>query len=64
MKERAARVRKAKDWNLAAGEKPVTRGVPAKAAAASRWVLTWKVADSRATVNGRLAAKGFQDPDL
>ena len=30
----------------------------------SRWVLIWKVADGRAAVKARLAARGFQDPDL
>ena len=30
----------------------------------TRWVLTWKMADGQKSVEARLAAKGYQDPDL
>ena len=30
----------------------------------ARWVLTWKSAGGRRTVEARLVARGFQDPDL
>ena len=39
-------------------------GVPAKAAADSRRVLTWNMADGKRDVQARLAANGYQDPDL
>ena len=29
-----------------------------------RWVLTWKTVDGEKCVKARLAARGFQDPDL
>ena len=30
----------------------------------SSWVLTWKYGEGEKTVKARLAAKGYQDPDL
>ena len=30
----------------------------------TRWVLTWEMAEGKKCVKARIAAKGFQDPDL
>ena len=35
-----------------------------KAIVGTRWVLTWKIVDQTKNAKARLAAKGYQDPDL
>ena len=35
-----------------------------KQMADTRWVLTWEMVEGEICVKARLAAKGFQDPDL
>ena len=43
---------------------PVRVGTQTKDVVDTRWVLSWKEVDGGETVKARLAAKGYQDPDL
>ena len=43
---------------------PVPQTTVTKDGVETRWVPTWKDLDGKRTVKARLAARGFQDPDL
>ena len=43
---------------------PMEPGQCTKEVAGTRWVLSWKMVEGVETVEARLAAKGYQDPDL
>ena len=43
---------------------PVRAGNSSKAIGDTRWVLTWKMVACKRDVRARLAAEGYQDPEL
>ena len=42
----------------------LSRRADCPSAVDTRWVLTWEIVDGANTVEARVVAKGFQDPDL
>ena len=62
-------VKKAKERELEAWEQlrvfsPIQPGTQQENLVDTRWVLAWKEVDGVKTAKARLAAKGFQGPDL
>ena len=60
----AAKRRELDAWSKFQVYSPVLRENVAKDIADTRWVLTWKLVEGKRKVKVRLAARGFQDPDL
>ena len=59
-----AKVGELEEWNQFKVSSPEKMGARRKDLVDTRWVLTWKKVDSAKTEAKRLAAKGYQEPDL
>ena len=53
-----------KAWDHFRVFSPEKSGAQSKYLVDTRWALTWREVDGEKTVNARLVAKGYQDPDL
>ena len=60
----AAKCRELDAWCKFQVSSPVPRTTVTKDVVETRWVLLWKALEGKRTVQARLVARGFQDPDL
>ena len=59
-----ASVRELDAWEHFRVFSPEISGAQSKALVDTRWVLAWQEVDGEKTIQARLVAKGYQDPDL
>ena len=59
-----AKIKELLAWNTFKVFNPVMATEVNKKVVDTRWVLTWKMVEGKQCIKARLAAKGFQDPDL
>ena len=60
----AANIKELKAWEKFDVCEALKADNPSRQIAQTRWVLTWKMVDAQNSVEARLVAQGYQDPDL